>query len=258
MDAKTGTIDERLLNRNRDVTSPFSEVTSKLPFTELHPASGWCHMMKSLAAVLPEPIRTPLRSLLHNRQIAKGAFRSPEPEWDRLSEWLVDGDVALDIGANVGHYSCRMSELVGANGRVVAFEPVPSTFSALTGNAGHFKHRNVTLVNAAVGDCVGHVGLSVPNVKNGSYLAHIDPAGPIRCLVLTLDSLALPGPVKLVKIDAEGYEPNVLMGMNALLKRDQPVVILERNKAAEAYLIELGYEISVSPVRTPNIIARRV
>lgn len=212
-------------------------------------------MLKSLATALPETVRTPLRTLLHARKIAHGSFRSPEPEWDRLSEWLGDGDVALDIGANVGHYSCRMSELVGPNGRVVAFEPVPNTFTALTRNSSRFRYRNVTLVNAAVGNQVGHVGLSVPNVENGSYLAHVDPNGSIRCLVLTIDTLALPGPVKLVKIDAEGYEPNVLAGMTGLLTRDRPVVILERNKEAEAVLTNLGYRITVSPTRSPNIIA---
>lgn len=212
-------------------------------------------MFKSIAASLPEPVRTPLRALLHNRQIAQGSFRSPEPEWDRLSEWITEGDTVLDIGANVGHYSCRMSELVGPTGRVVSFEPVPSTFTALTRNCSRFRYRNVTLVNAAVGDRVGHVGLSVPNVKNGSYLAHVNPTGPIRCLVLTIDSLALPGSVKLVKIDAEGYEPNVLTGMREMLTRDRPVVILERNQVAERVLSELGYRIAVSPTRSPNIVA---
>jgi FkbM family methyltransferase len=212
-------------------------------------------MFQALTAALPDTVRTTLRSYLHTRRIARGVFRSPEPEWDRLGEWLGEGDTALDIGANVGHYSCRMSELVGSTGRVIAFEPVPATFAALTGNANRFRHRNVTLVNAAVGDRVGHVGLSVPNVKDGSYLAHVDPAGAIRCLVLAVDSLALPGPVKLVKIDAEGYEPNVLEGMTNLLRRDRPVVILERNKVAEQVLVSLGYQITVSPTRSPNVVA---
>ena len=209
-------------------------------------------MLKSL---VPPPLRSSLRSLHHTRQIARGRFRSPEPEWDRLPEWLGEGDTALDVGANVGHFTCRMSELVGATGRVVAFEPVPDTFAALATNVKSFRHANVTLVNAAVGDATAAVGLSVPNRADGSYLAHVSDDGPLRCLCLSVDALHLPGPVKLVKIDAEGYEPKVLAGMRGLLGRDRPTVILERNQEAERLLEVLGYELTVSPTRSPNVVA---
>ena len=62
-----------------------------------------------------------MRMWHHRRQMTRGRFRSPEPEWDRLGEWLRPGDTALDVGANVGHYACRMSQLVGASGRVIAW-----------------------------------------------------------------------------------------------------------------------------------------
>ena len=78
-------------------------------------------MIRSLVSVLPRSLRSSLRSLHHRRQMARGRFRSPEPEWDRLGEWLRPGDTALDVGANIGHYACRMSELVGGTGRVIAF-----------------------------------------------------------------------------------------------------------------------------------------
>lgn len=212
-------------------------------------------MLKTLTAALPDSVRTPLRSFRHHLLMARGTFRSPEPEWDRLSEWLGTGDVALDIGANVGHYTCRMSELVGPTGRVVAFEPVPATFGVLTNNASRFPHQNVTLVNAAVGDHVGQVGLTMPGGSDGGYLARVDPDGTLHCLVLTVDSLALPNRVALVKIDAEGYEPRVLAGMSALLRRDRPVVVLERNRDAEGLLEAAGYQITVSAARSPNVVA---
>ncbi|MCU0705244.1 MAG: FkbM family methyltransferase [Fimbriiglobus sp.] len=197
--------------------------------------------------------------------MARDRFRSPEPEWDRLSEWLRPGDTALDIlrpgdtaldvGANVGHYTCRMSRLVGPAGRVVAFEPVPATFAALAANGKHFPFSNVTLVNAAVGDTVGVVGMSVPTGAEGSYLARVDPDAGLKCLVLSVDSLDLPGPVRLVKVDAEGYEPKVLAGMRNVLMRDKPVVILERNAEAEQMLAAMGYTLTRSPGKTPNVVA---
>jgi FkbM family methyltransferase len=208
-----------------------------------------------LQTLIPGRFRFSLRTLHHRRQIARGAFRSPEPEWYRLGEWLRPGDTALDIGANVGHYACRMSELVGPTGRVIAFEPVPATFAALTANGKHFRHPNVTLLNAAVGDRTTSVGLSVPNRADGSYLAHVDPDAELRCLAVAVDALELPDRVSLVKIDAEGYEPNVLAGMRGLLARDRPVVVLERNREAERRLLSLGYAITTSPTRSPNVVA---
>jgi len=187
--------------------------------------------------------------------MARGRFRSPEPEWDRLIEWLRPGDTALDVGANIGHYASRMSQLVGPAGRVIAFEPVPTTFAALAANSKVFPYLNVTLLNAAVGEAVGTVGMSVPSGSDGSYLARVDPAAELKCLVLSVDSLDLPGPVRLVKIDAEGYEPKVLSGMTKLLHRDRPVVILERNAEAERMLEGMGYTITRSPGKTPNVVA---
>jgi FkbM family methyltransferase len=212
-------------------------------------------MIRSLVSILPTDLHRSLRLIHHRRQIRTGHFRSPEPEWDRLDEWLRPGDTALDVGANVGHYACRMSSLVGPAGRVIAFEPIPDTFAALTANAKRFSHPNVTLLNAAVGERVGVVGMSVPKVADGSYLARVDPAGPLRCLVMSIDSLDLPDPVRLVKIDAEGYEPKVLAGMRKMLDRDRPVIILERNVEAERMLKGMGYAITTSPTRSPNVVA---
>jgi FkbM family methyltransferase len=208
-----------------------------------------------LQSFIPGRFRFSLRSLHHKRQIVRGVFRSPEPEWDRLSEWLHPGDTALDIGANVGHYTCRMSELVGPTGRVIAFEPVPATFAALAANGKHFRHPNVTLLNVAAGNRTGSVGLSVPNRADGSYLAHVDPDSDLRCLAVAVDTLELPDRVSLVKIDAEGYEPNVLAGMQGLLKRDRPIVILERNQEAERLLLSLSYRMTTAPTRSPNVVA---
>ena len=212
-------------------------------------------MVRSLVSLLPRSLHTSLRAWHHRRQLARGRFRSPEPEWDRLIEWLRPGDTALDVGANVGHYAARMSRLVGAAGRVIAFEPVPATFAALTANSKAFPFRNVTLLNAAVGEAVGTVGMSVPTGADGSYLARVDPAAELKCLVLSVDSLDLPGPVRVVKIDAEGYEPKVLAGMTTLLTRDKPVVILERNAEAERMLAGMGYTVTRSPGKTPNVVA---
>ncbi len=215
-------------------------------------------MLKAMARYLPAAVRNTLRSAYHRHQIASGTFRSLEPEWGRLAEWLGPGDTAIDIGANIGHYTARMSELVGQTGRVIAVEPVPQTFAALAANVRSFRFPNVTLLNLASGEEYALCSLTVPTWPDGTpngYLARVDPQGRLQVLAIPLDALGLSGPVRLAKIDTEGYEAPVLAGMRDLLGRHRPVVILERNAEAEPLLESLGYQISVPAVRSPNVIA---
>lgn len=213
-------------------------------------------MLQFFASVLPRPLRRSVRTAYHHRQIRRGAFRSPEPDWDRLAEWIAAGDTVIDVGANVGHYACRMSELVGSRGRVLAFEPVPETFAALAANARRFAHSNVTLFNAAVGAETGFVGFDVPDRPDGSYLARVQPEAALRAMVLPIDALQLPGRVAFIKIDAEGYEPHVLAGMAKLIRRDRPIVMLEKNGEAQQLLERWGYAIEAPAKRSPNAIAK--
>jgi len=215
-------------------------------------------MLKSVARRLPAAARGCLQRAYYRRQLARGTFRSPEPEWDQLGQWLSPGDAAIDVGANVGHYTARMSELVGPTGRIIALEPVAETFAVLAANAQHFRFSNVTLLNLAASDESTCCRFSIPTWPDGTlntYLAHVDPHGPISCLAVRLDALELPLPIRLAKIDAEGHEVRVLNGMRRLLQRDRPVVILERNAEAEALLVSLGYTCRIPVTPSPNVVA---
>ncbi len=59
------------------------------------------------------------------------------------------GDAARDIGANVGHYTSRLSKLVGPNRRVSALEPIPDTFDVLVANSRLLAYSNVTFLSVA-------------------------------------------------------------------------------------------------------------
>ncbi|HEY6045537.1 MAG TPA: hypothetical protein VIU65_02980, partial [Pyrinomonadaceae bacterium] len=80
---------------------------------------------------MPSSWQLEIRRHLYRRQIRRGVFTTHEPEYGLLSSFLSDGDWAIDIGANIGHYTKGMSDLVGARGRVIAFEPVADTFTLL-------------------------------------------------------------------------------------------------------------------------------
>lgn len=164
-----------------------------------------------------------------------------------LNEWLKPGDWAIDVGANVGQYTKRMSELVGSQGRVFAFEPMAATFDLLGSNVARFGHDNVSLLNFAASDASRLVHMNLPNFESGAanyYRAHITDAGSgFAVMSVCIDSLDLPRPVRLDKIDAEGHEPAVLAGMAGLIGRDRPVIVLEFSDDGPAqFLATYGYQ----------------
>jgi FkbM family methyltransferase len=216
-------------------------------------------LFKRLAARLPLAYQQELKRLHFARMIRRGLFDKAidnEGEFTRLHLWLGPGDWALDLGANVGNYAVRLSDLVAANGRVLAFEPVPQTFELLAANVSRFPLRNVTLLNVAASDEFGLRGMRVPVLASGErnpYMAHLTEDGAeVQVLCMPVDALDIRHRVKLVKIDVEGHELAALKGMRRLLERDRPVLIIEgRSDDVAGYLAALGYSFEQDP-GSPN------
>lgn len=220
-------------------------------------------LFRQIAAHLPNRCQAELKRIYYGRQISKGTFVTDEPEYKILSQLISSGDWVVDIGANVGHYTKRFSELVGVQGRVIAFEPVPTTFSLLSSNVQMFAHPNVTLINAAVSDKLNVVGMSIPKFSTGMtnfYEAEITSAADSEFSVLTisLDQLCLYQRISLVKIDAEGHESFVLSGMQRLLEMHHPVLIIETgSNEIVAELSAIGY-VSEKLENSPNILFKPI
>lgn len=202
---------------------------------------------KRAAGKLPDGVQQELRRHYWARLIRKGRFTPDEPEYEKLPAMLFNGAWAIDIGANVGQYTRRFSELVGPEGRVIAMEPIPSTFALLASNATLFPHQNVTLLNMAASDTTGIVRMTVPKLSSGLanyYMANISDHGDTAVVQCPVDNLELKGRVALVKIDAEGHEYRAIKGMANLLSRDMPLVIAEgRDESLIGYLEGLSYAV---------------
>ncbi|MGQ0674704.1 MAG: FkbM family methyltransferase [Rhodospirillales bacterium] len=162
---------------------------------------------------------------------------------------LRPGDVFVDVGAHVGYYSLLARALVGPGGRVFAFEPNPETFRMLIANIVGNGYGNVHAFNCALGakndvatlhindDNEGETALW--NVTADKRFAKSRAAHrTVQVAVATLDEIAGGGALKdarAVKIDAEGWEPQVLAGAAAVLERDRPRhVVCEINRGALA------------------------
>jgi FkbM family methyltransferase len=213
-------------------------------------------MLKRVASFLPASLQIELRRLNHRRQIAKGLFDSDEPEYRMLDTLVSPGDWCLDIGANIGAYTKRLSDIVGETGRVIAFEPIPEAFFLLSSNARCFNHDNVTLINAAASDCFGIASMAVPDSDNGlpNYCeASITGNGDgLHIITMSIDSLGIDHRISLVKIDTEGHDDKVVAGMMSLIQRDRPVLIIETgSEDIMMRLREVGYRIDRLP-GSPN------
>jgi FkbM family methyltransferase len=176
-------------------------------------------------------------------------FGDRESAATRLVKQIVQpGDVAFDVGANVGWYTTLFSHLVGEKGQVYALEPVPSTFAALeTSIRMNNCLPNILTFNVLCGEEEGkgtifefpglHPGLSSSrSIANEQKIEHSLNALTIDCLAARYHI----NRIDIVKIDVEGAELSVLRGATRSLKDGKIIcVIIEANfERANAF----GYE----------------
>lgn len=160
---------------------------------------------------------------------------------DRKISWLCQrivrpGDTVIDVGANIGIVTLTLAKLVGPRGRVFSFDPNPYVVQLLRQSIERNGLANVHLEQCAIGDEEGELVLQVPQGHSGraSLVRHTASNGSteVRVLVRTLSDLvpATVERVRLLKIDVEGFEPQVLRGASRLFRESPPdVVIVELN-----------------------------
>lgn len=183
-------------------------------------------LSQRLRGYLPRYLKRELRRYRYQYLIRRGRFVSGEREFALLDRLLRPGDVVIDVGANVGHYTLRMARLVGGGGHVLAFEPIWETFDLLSSNVTHAKCSHVSLFNAAVTERPTMVGFEVPS--GNPYLARAVSSGGLPVVGLSLDAVVPDSvSVSFVKIDAEGHDVSVVRSAAELIKRDRPIVMIE-------------------------------
>ena len=147
-----------------------------------------------------------------------------------------DGDLAFDVGANIGWYTTLLSRLVGSRGTVHAFEPLASTYQVLTGNCRLNTCLNVVLNNVALGDRDGRVTMHYyPDEACGNAsMVRMSTASSIQstCGLTTLDAFVLKHHVSrcdFIKCDAEGAEMAFIKGACRTLSQFEPSILIELN-----------------------------
>lgn len=156
---------------------------------------------------------------------------------------LRPGDTFVDVGANIGYFTLLAAKLVGPQGRVYAFEPVPPTLERLKRNIDLSGTSNVTICACAASSAGGHTRVSQRGVGEVSGQNTMRPGSAHQqhwdVSTARIDDV-IPGEetIRLMKLDVEGAELLALEGaMQHLCARDGPFLLCE---VTEEYLRELG------------------
>lgn len=148
---------------------------------------------------------------------------------------LSPGDWVIDVGANVGLFAAAMCAAVGREGHVWAFEPVPRNVARLEALKKVNDLRQLTIFPVALGSKSSVAQLRIPALAGGSgfgsFVATWERSGVLDVVTTPLDlivkSQGPDRPLRLIKIDVEGFETEVLAGALATMANHRPLVLCE-------------------------------
>ncbi len=199
----------------------------------------------------------------------------PEPGIPELLErFLRPGDCFFDVGAHVGFYSLIAGLQVGTQGRVVAFEPDEQNAGLLEENIQRNNLRQVVIVRAAAWRSPGRVRFfrgAPHDARNSTRRGHVvaDVSRWSGTPLVEVDSITLDdyargeAKPKLIKVDTEGSEIEVLQGAERLLGEKQSTFVIEVHHPQAADFLqrrfsENGYETIWLPSPYPEPFPRHL
>lgn len=159
-----------------------------------------------------------VRRGLFDLTVSESAFRLTDP-----------GDLAVDVGANIGYMTSLLARAVGPTGRVVAFEPHPDIFRLLSSNVGSWAAERdvgtVELHQVALSARAGEAHLALPkafrrNMGSAGLAGNGGPSAdrlePVH--VQRMDDILRAERIGVLKVDVEGHELGVFQGAVSLLQ----------------------------------------
>lgn len=237
-----------------------ADYESKEPYTRLR-RRLWDHFSAQTARepiVVPWYFGTSFRLFVGNDlslPLYVGGCYDPN-ELAFLHGLVKPGMTVIDAGANEGLYTLFLSKLVGASGRVIAFEPSRREHERLQTNLSMNGLTNVTASRAGVYDRAATAPFTVAVEKHagqntlGEFMyPGVNAAGHESIELVRIDDWAAAqgvAKVDLIKLDIEGAEVAALRGAEQTLRRDKPALLIEvapdalaKQGASRAALLDL-------------------
>ena len=142
---------------------------------------------------------------------------------------LNEGEIFLDLGANIGYFSMLASSIVKNKGKVLAFEPNPQNLQLMYESKVFNKCSNLTIYPYAASDAANILRFTTVGSNGGVVSEHsVDQKHYLLVQAVVIDEILRDEKrMDLIKMDIEAHEPAALRGMEKLLRRLKPKLITE-------------------------------
>jgi FkbM family methyltransferase len=170
-----------------------------------------------------------------SEEIYRNKFEPDEGQF--INDFLMEGDIFVDIGANIGLYTLMAARKIGSAGKVYSFEPTQTTFKRLLDNIAINGFKNIIPVNKALSDKNGSFEMNVSCDGFDGWNSFVKITRGSKARTETVETIKVDsffhdnkiwGNISLIKIDVEGWEKFVILGGEEHFKRpESPVLIIE-------------------------------
>jgi FkbM family methyltransferase len=178
-------------------------------------------------------------------------------------DMVPDGNIILDIGANIGVMSVHLSR-THPNAVIYAFEPIPQNIKAMEKVIRHYKLKNIRIIKSALGNTCGEVEMVMPvqhkaKLQGLSHVVHesitdfnvgVKYKTPLTTLDVFLKENNITKSVTAIKLDVENFEYFVLEGGRETIIKHRPVIYTElwdneNRQKCFTFIQNLNYSVKV-------------
>ena len=242
--SKLETIPEKTLNR-------FRIVYNMCQFISKHSFKGiWRLLYWLIQCLIPKPKGKTIIQTLYgfniivNPIVDQGIDRSIyyfgtyEPgTLHIISKCIKTGDSFIDVGSNIGLITLYAASLVGESGKIYSFEPFNNTFNILLENIKLNNYNNIVPINLALGAKKERRSIFQKIKESRGSASLINPknsSSANQVFVETLDNFITNNEIsqiRMIKIDVEGWELEVLKGSRSILEdTNAPIICIEYSR----------------------------
>jgi len=187
-----------------------------------------------------------------------------QAEANALQAFVSEGDTVIEVGANMGSHTVGLAKKVGRRGRVYAYEPQRAVFALLQAQIALNQLDQVIAVAEGCGAENGTLWHPPHDYERLGNFGAVSLVGEARdgfqpVAVRKLDDAHRTDTVRLLKIDVEGMETEVLLGARQLIADRQPILYVENDRVEKSVglvtlIHEMGYRAwwHVCPIFNPG------
>lgn len=193
---------------------------------------------------------------------------------DTFIKYLRKDSTCIDVGANIGFLSLLAASIVGADGKVLAIEPLEEIVLQLQKSKEANNFSQLSIIPSACGNRDGEVSFyATKDTGVSSLLSNLETTSGKsieRTVKLTkLDTLTSSlKKIDLIKIDVEGFEHEVLLGAEETILRHRPIIVLEYSpsfynknsadtkKRIVSFLKEKNYSVEILDSVVDNVVSK--